>query len=255
MEERLLHKEDNTKIAYSISGEGEAIVMLHGFGADRTTLVKSGWIRDLEPYYTVIAMDIRGLGESSISHDPDFYRLDRIIEDIEQVIQECGFTQFSIFGHSYGGSIALRAIKSGLPIKKAIIASGTWDAEFFHNDIPKWIIEYSEMNEKKKRKQFTDMTKEEQEWAQATDLDNYIAQFRAWTTFESVTINEITIPVFLYSGTEDEPRAIHFILDNESEFKQKLWEYKIYNGMNHSDLVREEPQIITDVLEFMERSR
>lgn len=243
---------DKTHIAYSIAGAGEPLVLLHGFGANRYCWEEYGWVSNLSKSYTVIAIDTRGLGESSISYDSQFYHMDLILEDIKRVVNECGFTYFSVFGHSYGGTIALRAIKSGMNVKKAIIASGTWDAEFFRIDVSGWIDYYSKMNVKKKKNELRGIEEEELAWLKQTDLDNYLAQFRAWTTLESVDIEEIGIPMFIYSGTEDESRTIQFIKENKRVFLDKNWKYKIYEGMNHSDLVKRESEIIPDVLEFLE---
>ena len=50
-------------IAYLIGGQGDVLVLLHGFGAD-----KDNWsrvARDLTPHFQVIAPDLPGFGDSS----------------------------------------------------------------------------------------------------------------------------------------------------------------------------------------------
>jgi pimeloyl-ACP methyl ester carboxylesterase len=63
---------DGTRIAYDDVGEGEPVLLIHGFAASRVQNWKeTGWYQTLTGAgYRVVAMDCRGHGESDKPHDP-----------------------------------------------------------------------------------------------------------------------------------------------------------------------------------------
>lgn len=62
---------DGVRIAYEIAGEGEPIVLVHGFAASRVQNWRApGWYETLNKAgYRVVALDCRGHGESDKPHD------------------------------------------------------------------------------------------------------------------------------------------------------------------------------------------
>ena len=76
---------DGTEIAFSRSGAGEPLVLVHGTTADR-----SRWSRllpRLESHFAVYAMDRRGRGESGDSAE---YALEREFDDVAALIRSMG---------------------------------------------------------------------------------------------------------------------------------------------------------------------
>ena len=63
------------RIAYEMVGEGEPIVLVHGFASDRVQNWRApGWYETLtDAGYRVVAIDCRGHGESDKPHDPAAY--------------------------------------------------------------------------------------------------------------------------------------------------------------------------------------
>ncbi len=63
--------EDGVRIAYEVVGEGEPVVLVHGFASGRVQNWRApGWYQTLNGAgYRVIAMDCRGHGESDKPHD------------------------------------------------------------------------------------------------------------------------------------------------------------------------------------------
>ena len=88
--------------AYSVSGEGPPLILIHGIGASRATWATA--LPLLEAHFTVIAYDLRGHGNSP---QPDGrFGLDALVADLEQVRAEVGVEAAHIAGHSLGGMIA-----------------------------------------------------------------------------------------------------------------------------------------------------
>lgn len=86
---------------YSISGEGPALVLVHGIGAARNTWTKA--LPILTQHFTVVSYDLRGHGESPMPQAE--FGLAELVEDLELIRQRCGIQRFHIAGHSLGGMI------------------------------------------------------------------------------------------------------------------------------------------------------
>jgi pimeloyl-ACP methyl ester carboxylesterase len=97
---------DGTRIAYDRSGMGPAIVLLHGGGGTRQEWYEAGYVRRLRDYYTVIAVDLRGHGESGLRTDPADYSTDKMGQDILAVADACAVERFVMWGMSYGGKVS-----------------------------------------------------------------------------------------------------------------------------------------------------
>ena len=74
---------DGVRIAYETVGDGEPIVLVHGFASDRKQNWKDvGWYETLTGAgYRVVALDFRGHGESDRPHDDRFYG-DKMLGDV-----------------------------------------------------------------------------------------------------------------------------------------------------------------------------
>ncbi len=86
-----------------IRGEGEAVVLLHGF-----PLTHSIWeatAASLAREYRVVAPDLRGMGESGLSAGP--YLMEQLAGDIAAMLDALGIERATFVGHSLGGYVAL----------------------------------------------------------------------------------------------------------------------------------------------------
>jgi pimeloyl-ACP methyl ester carboxylesterase len=97
---------DGARIAYDVTGQGPSLMLLHGAGKDRRDWHKLGYVDRLKPDFSVIAVDIRGSGESELLANVDDYRIDKISADLHAVADACGAEHFAVWGYSFGGNIA-----------------------------------------------------------------------------------------------------------------------------------------------------
>ena len=99
--------------ALEISGQGQALLLLHGFSGD-----KSIWAdlrAGLESAYRVIAVDILGHGDSDKPPHvgayqdayQDAYQMKRVARDIICLLGELSITACHALGYSMGGRLAL----------------------------------------------------------------------------------------------------------------------------------------------------
>jgi 3-oxoadipate enol-lactonase len=87
--------------AFSVEGEGEPLVLIHGIGASRASF--AGLIPHLKREFRCISYDLRGHGTSPVPKPP--YTLDDLVEDLEALRKELGIEKAHFAGHSLGGMI------------------------------------------------------------------------------------------------------------------------------------------------------
>lgn len=94
---------DGTRIACHRTGNGPALVVVHGTSSDHMAWTAVTPL--LASQFTIYAMDRRGRGASGDSSD---YRLDCEIEDVAAVVEGIG-TGVHLYGHSFGAICAAEA--------------------------------------------------------------------------------------------------------------------------------------------------
>lgn len=96
---------DGTKIHYVVVGEGEPVVLIHGFSANLQQNWKMPGIIDaLKDDFQVIAIDNRGHGRSDKPHDVEQYGME-MIEDPIRLLDHLGIEKAHFVGYSLGGFI------------------------------------------------------------------------------------------------------------------------------------------------------
>jgi pimeloyl-ACP methyl ester carboxylesterase len=96
---------DGTRLAYHETGSGEPLVCLPG-GPMQSSLYL-GRLGGLDAYRTLILVDPRGTGDSAAPADPQTYRCDRLVDDVEALRGQLGRDQLDLMGHSAGASLAI----------------------------------------------------------------------------------------------------------------------------------------------------
>jgi len=118
-------RNDGVRIAYEVWGEGEPVMLVHGFASDRVQNWRApGWYQTLNNAgYQVVALDCRGHGESDKPHDPQMYGHTTMAEDVVAVMQDAGIGQALLMGYSMGGYISMSLlIKHPELFRKVVIA-------------------------------------------------------------------------------------------------------------------------------------
>ena len=79
----------SVEIAYLDQGEGEPIVLVHGFASNKeANWVSPGWVSTLtRDNRRVIALDNRGHGQSTKFYDPALYHTDLMAADVAALIE------------------------------------------------------------------------------------------------------------------------------------------------------------------------
>jgi non-heme chloroperoxidase len=100
--------DDHIKIFYETSGQGKPVVLIHGLTANHHFFKKQ--IPVLEKKYQVIALDLRGHGQSEASSDS--LTLKRLAEDVKQLLEHLKILKTSFIGWSMGTHVIFEYIKN-----------------------------------------------------------------------------------------------------------------------------------------------
>ena len=93
------------EIAYLDEGEGDPIVLIHGFASSKNVnWVYPTWVSELRKNgRRVIALDNRGHGESAKLYDPAQYSIPTMAGDVLALMDHLGIPQADMKGYSMGG--------------------------------------------------------------------------------------------------------------------------------------------------------
>lgn len=96
---------DGTTLAYHESGSGSPLICLPG-----GPMQHSGYLEDLgglSAHRRLVKLDPRGTGDSATPDDPETYRCDRLVDDVEALRAHLGLDRLTLLGHSAGTNLAL----------------------------------------------------------------------------------------------------------------------------------------------------
>lgn len=101
-------RNDDVEIAYLDEGEGEPIVLVHGFASTKeVNWVNPGWVSTLtRAGRRAIALDNRGHGASGKLYDPRAYHSAVMASDVRALLDYLGIGRADVMGYSMGARIA-----------------------------------------------------------------------------------------------------------------------------------------------------
>ena len=94
---------NNMKIHYEIRGVGPRLLFIHGIGADLNNPINI-FNSPLAKYFTILAFDPRGLGESESAELPA--DIAEMSDDAAGLCEAVGWDKYHVFGASMGGMVA-----------------------------------------------------------------------------------------------------------------------------------------------------
>ncbi|MGB8817520.1 MAG: alpha/beta hydrolase [Rhizobiaceae bacterium] len=130
---------DGFDLAYADHGSGPPVLLIHGFASNaRVNWEAPGWVSTLnDAGYRTIAMDNRGHGHSSKSHDSKDYHPRLMASDCLALLDYLGIEAAHVMGYSMGARIsAFLAIRAPWRVKSLVFGGlgmgmvegvGDWD--------------------------------------------------------------------------------------------------------------------------------
>ena len=113
---------DDINIVFSDEGEGEPVLLLHGFINSRKSWDRSQLKKDLiDNGYRVIIPDLRGNGDSDKPQDDAAYENDAEVRDIKLLMKHLGIKKYKAVGYSRGSIVLAKLITTDKRIEKAVL--------------------------------------------------------------------------------------------------------------------------------------
>lgn len=217
---------DNYSICYDIHGSGFPLFLLHGFSNDKSIWGKTGWVAALSKTNTVITVDLRGSGKSSRPISIDAYNIENFLDDIELISRHLQLDEFGIFGWSFGATIGTHYAKKRKV--KFLIACGSYFNKIFTSAY------------------ITD---------RLIENDDPIIKIK-WKALENwpiVNPDDIQCPYFIYTGSAD-GNIVLKIQSQTDEIIASGGSVKIYDNLNHYDLIASIENVFNDVFKFIKKN-
>lgn len=247
---------DDIRIVYDVVGTGPAILLLHGGGGGQTrrSWQQAGYIERLKSEFNVIAMDIRGHGESDRPTDPAAYSIDKMCGDILAVADACGVERFVLWGFSYGGNIGrylaaqsdrvTRIIIMGIPF--GLAASG---------DFRRFIIDFGAhwlpivQAEQNGALHPSSLSEDDQALRQQMDVPVTLAWLTAMLDWGTIEPDDLRCPALWLAGSENES-AITSIKAYEVSLPEPHVQVHVVEGLDHIQEFEEIDRVFPTMLAF-----
>jgi pimeloyl-ACP methyl ester carboxylesterase len=99
---------EDVEIAFLDEGEGEPIVLIHGFASNKeVNWVAPGWVTTLRRVgRRVVALDNRGHGQSTKLYEPAAYHSAIMAQDVRALLDHLALPRADVMGYSMGARIA-----------------------------------------------------------------------------------------------------------------------------------------------------
>ena len=252
---------DSTRIAFDINGTGTPILLLHGGGGSRTDWHEQGYVARLAKEFTVIAIDLRGHGESDKPIDPDSYSTEKMGQDILSVADACGFEHFVLWGYSFGGNVGrYLAVRSDRISKMVMLGnrlSGSSDKhrQFVFDFRTRWEPVVGTRRFGAFDPKFLSQ-KDQEDIRQLSFPAELLPSVLAWTIamldWGLVAPTDLRCPTLWLIGSENE-KAVESFKEYEKEIPGSNVQVRIIKGLNHEQEFNNIEQVLPIILDFVRK--
>ena len=248
---------DGTRIAYDRLGSGPAILLLHGGGGSRQEWHQAGYTQHLQENFTVIALDLRGHGESDLPTDPAAYTIEKLEQDILAVADACGIERFALWGMSYGGKVgrylavhSLRVQKFvmlGTPLGLGVSGKSRQEAIDFCDH---WLPIVRGLSDGSL--ELASLSPADQELLRALNVPAMTGWVRAMLDWPAVAPPDFRCPTLYLVGSQD-LHATQSLKEYETSIPGSLLLVQVVEGLDHDQLFEAVDQILPILFAFSEK--
>jgi pimeloyl-ACP methyl ester carboxylesterase len=233
---------DGTKIAYSDNGNGEIVLLIHGYIVDgNMNWGKSELKKQLiNQGYRVIIPDLRGNGNSDKPLDENAYKDGAEIKDLIALIDHLESEKYMAVGYSRGAIVLANLLTKDKRITKAVF--GGMGMEFTN---PNWDRRIEFGNVFSGRTEPNEMTKGAVNFAKNLDLNfkimGYLQDYQPETTVAE--LNNIEVETLVICGNKDldngNPEELHEQLPNSRLILVSGDHISTFNSMDFAESIIE----------------
>ena len=241
---------DGTQIAYDLTGQGPALMLLHGAGKDRQDWHKLGYVERLKHDFTVITVDIRGSGQSQFLANIDDYRIEKICADIEAVAEACHVQEMYVWGYSFGGNIA-RYLGAWSERVKAIVMIGVPFGPAVDDEFDKFIDEFvTKWGALAEAYRSGALSGPKQQSAIKGRIPVWVACFQAMRAWPSIAPDAVRCPSMLLVGTGNKG-VYKWVTSNRQALDKANVQIEVVEGLNHPQEFSKIEQVYPLVAPFL----
>jgi pimeloyl-ACP methyl ester carboxylesterase len=235
-------------IHYEVTGDGPALVLMHGFTRLGADWVDCGYVAKLKATHQVITIDARGHGKSDKPHEADAYGLQDRVADVVAVLDDLGLDKATYWGYSMGGRTGFAMAEFAPERLSAIIIGGVtpiepgFDAfkDIDGSDITEFVAMLERfISEKIPPERIPDLAR--------NDTRALTALMQAPLDDFGPAFNALTIPKFLYVGDVDDriDRVKELAASNPDA------DFVSFPGLNHAAGFLRSDLVLPEVTKFL----
>ena len=230
---------DGTTILYDAThGDGPAVLLLAGFGSSRRIWHDLGHVERLSQTHRVIAMDIRGDGESSKPLDMAFYSIERHIDDIHAGMDACEIDQFMVWGHSFGGTVGYHLAAQSDRVSRVLLA-GTYLADVWAEP---WVQDYRRqlmhLAQMRTEGRLDELSAADRALSAGNDPNVLLIRLGGLRSWPTVRAEDLLCRACFYSGTRDS-NVVASLEEQRPEIEAAGHQVHIFEDLDHWGLVAE----------------
>jgi len=208
---------DDVKIAYTDQGKGDVVLLIHGFINTKESWDSTSLKEDLlKKGFRVVALDLRGNGESDKPQTEEAYSFDAEVMDILFLMQHLRLKKYMAVGYSRGSIVLAKLLLKTKRLKRAVL--GGMGIDFTDYRWPRKIKFMNAFNGK-----VTEETKEAVDYAKSVDADfrSLYLQQRFQPNTKKSHLAYVQAKVLVIAGSKDtdngSPEKLHQAIP-KSEF-------------------------------------
>ncbi len=243
---------DSVRIAYDVNGDGSAILLLHGGLQNRQ--VWHDYVERLKAEFKVIAMDIRGNGESDKPARPEDYVIEKHCQDLLAVADACQAARFAIWGFSLGGNIG-RYLAAQSKRVASLIMMGVTFGPGASDNFRKLIIEFRDHwlpildAQRNGTLDIQSLSPQDREQLQTGNIPMTVAQASGMLEWGSILPGDVLCPTLWLAGSRNEA-AMEGIREYEPMLKGSKVQVQIVEGLDHMQELTEVDKVLPVMLSF-----
>ncbi len=250
---------DGTRIAYERYGTGPVLILLHGGGSRRQEWNDAGYIERLRDQFTVVAIDLRGHGESDQPTEPADYAIDKMVQDVLAVADACGSEHFSSWGFSFGSRVGRYIASRSERVARIVLMGATLGvgiSDEFRREIAEFRHHWPPILQAQREGtlDLDSLTQDDREFLQRFNVAAMMAWGRAMLDWPAVEPIDFLCPTLWLVGSEDR-LALISARAYEPWLPGSKVQLHIIEDLNHEQTFDEIDKVFATMLAFTRAPR
>lgn len=233
-------------------------MLLHGgWVEDRLAWHDAGYTTALAPIFRLVLVDLRGHGESDHPVTPEAFAADGVMADVLTVMDAEGIARASLWGWSYGGSVALQLAAAHAARFERIIAGGAMLGSWVTSEEVERRLRGIAMLAAAKKAgtlEELDLVEMVKDFGRRADLGVAAAGCRAMLGWPVIEPESLGAPTFLYAGSSS-----HDARSSLEAYGSRLVaagaRFMVLDGLDHRGEFDRTDRVLLPCVEFLQTAQ